>query len=70
MSMHFTRFSRATAERAIKTFVQAAAASLATGVDWQHAGVLAALAACASVLTSGASLPLGPVGSPSLTRAP
>lgn len=70
MSMFSTRFSRATAERAIKTFVQAAAAALATGVDWQHAGVLAALAAFASVVTSGASLPLGPVGSPSLTRAP
>lgn len=69
----FTKaFWRAVAERAIKTFAQAAAALLVadgTGLldtDWQAAASVAGMAAVVSVLTSVGSGKIGGDG-PSLT---
>jgi hypothetical protein len=67
-------FWKAAAERAIKTFAQAALALIVGGnigvldVNWGDVGSVAALAAIASVLTSLVSSPIGPVGSPSLVQ--
>lgn len=60
------------AERAVKTFCQAAAALLVgdglgvVTVDWWHVLDVAALAALVSVLTSVASAPFGERGTPSV----
>ena len=65
-------FWRQTAERAIKTAAQAALAFFIVGqtvfaeVDWSVVAGGTAVAAIASVLTSLASAPFGPVESPSL----
>jgi len=66
-------FWRDTFERAMKTAVQSVllAVAGATGadlltLDWQTIGVAALGGAVLSVLTSLASLPFGPAGSPSL----
>lgn len=63
-----------TAERAVKTFAQAAIALL-TGdglglltVDWKHVASVAGLAAVVSVLTSVASGPFSQNGTPNLIR--
>ena len=62
----------ATAERAIKTFAQAAVAILTAGatglleVDWAGVASASALAALVSVLTSVASNNVGPTPGPSL----
>lgn len=71
----FTKtFWKATAERAVKTFAQTAAALLTGGglgilnVDWGMVGSVAGLAAIASVLTSIVSSPIGPTGSPSVVE--
>ncbi len=65
-------FWKDTAERAIKTFAQAAIASLAAGltgileVDWLAVLSVALLAALISVLTSIASAPFSNKGTASL----
>lgn len=65
-------FWKATAERAIKTFAQAAVAFLASDIagileiDWEKAASVSGLAALLSVLTSIASVPAGDNNSPSL----
>lgn len=70
----YGEFAVATAERAIKTFAQAAVAMLTGGamgivdVDWLNVLSVSALAAVVSVLTSIASAPAGGDG-PSLTSA-
>jgi hypothetical protein len=67
---------KASAERAVKTFAQAALAMLVgdrigvLNVNWGDVGSVAALAAIVSVLTSIASSPFGPVGSPSIVEDP
>lgn len=68
-----TIFLRDTAERAIKTAVQSVllAVAGATGadlfaLDWRTIGIAALGGAVLSVLTSIASLPFGPAGSPSV----
>lgn len=72
--MFTTNFAKATAERLVKTFVQAFAAAAALGdpgtsvlhLDWAGAAGIAAAAALASLVTSVLSLPAGPDDSPSL----
>lgn len=70
--MWTTTFWRETAERAIKTAAQAALAFFVVGqtvfqeIDWAVVAGGTAVAAVASVLTSLASSPFGPVDSPSL----
>lgn len=65
-------FALATLERALKTASQTAVALLAADgvdlltLDWRAAGVTVGGAALLSVLTSVASLTVGPAGSPSL----
>lgn len=64
-------FWLATGERAAKTFCQALVALFVAGVtvltiDWQQALGVAGTAALVSVLTSVASLRLGPFEGPSL----
>lgn len=65
-------FWRQTTERAVKTAAQAALAFFVVGqtdllaVDWTVVASGAGVAAIASVLTSLASAPFGPEGSPSL----
>jgi len=67
-----TKFLRALAERALKTFVQTFAAALVAGgtdvisVGWKQALLTAALAALASVVTSFGSSAVGESDSPSL----
>jgi uncharacterized membrane protein YccC len=61
----------ATGERAVKTFAQALVALFVAGVtvltiDWQQGIAVAATAALVSVLTSIASVRLGPWEGPSL----
>lgn len=68
-------FWKYTAERAVKSFCQALAATLAaaTGIealDWRMALSVAAMTALASVLTSVASSPVGDHASPSLIGKP
>ena len=65
------------AERAVKTAVQSVllAVAGATGadlftLDWRTIGMAALGGAVLSVLTSIASLPFGPAGSPSLVATP
>lgn len=66
-------FWKDTAERAIKTFAQAAIAGLSANVvgvldvDWVTVGSVALLAALISVLTSVASAPFADQGTASLT---
>jgi hypothetical protein len=76
--MFTSRFWKGAAERAIKTFAQAALALL-TGdglgvldVDWGTVASVGGLAAVASILTSVVSLGIGPENSASLveTEAP
>ena len=61
-----------TLERAVKTFAQALAAVLVAGgagllsADWRNALSVAGMAALVSVLTSVASVRIGPAGSPSV----
>jgi Putative lactococcus lactis phage r1t holin len=69
----FTRqFWTLSAERALKTFAQALAAVLVTGgagllaADWKTALSTAGMAAVISILTSVASLRVGPPDSPSM----
>lgn len=70
--MFSKRFAKATLERAIKTFAQAAVALLVgdqagiVGVDWVSVASVAGLAAVVSVLTSIASAGVGDSESPSL----
>lgn len=64
-------FWLAAAERAIKTFAQALVALFVAGVtvltiDWQQGLAVAGTAALVSLLTSVASLRLGPFEGPSL----
>lgn len=64
-------FWMAAAERAVKTFAQALVALFVAGVtvwsiDWQEALAVSATAALVSVLTSVASLRVGPFEGPSL----
>lgn len=67
-------FLKAAAERACKTFAQAAIALLGVNglglvdVDWTAVGSVAGLAALVSLLTSVISSPFGPVGSPSVVE--
>lgn len=67
-------FIEETVERAVKTAAQAALASFIVGetalqgVDWATVGGITAVAALASVLTSLASGPFGPEGTPSLIK--
>ena len=61
----------AAGERAVKTFAQSLVALFAAGVtilniDWQQGLAVAATAAVVSVLTSVASVRLGPFEGPSL----
>ena len=61
----------AAGERAVKTFAQALVAVFAAGVtildvDWQQALAVSVTAAVVSVLTSVASVRLGPFEGPSL----
>lgn len=61
----------AAGERAVKTFAQSLVALFVAGVtvltiDWQQALAVAATAAVVSVLTSVASVRLGPFEGPSL----
>lgn len=61
----------AAGERAVKTFAQALVAVFAAGVtildvDWQQTVAIAATAAVVSLLTSIASVRLGPFEGPSL----
>lgn len=74
--MWSTSFWKADSERAVKTFAQASLALL-TGdglgvldVNWGDIASVGALAAIASILTSIASAPFGPVGSPSVVEDP
>lgn len=70
--MWTSKFWKATAERAIKTFAQAAVAALGAGytgileVDFASVVSVAALATVLSVLTSVASAGAGEPGTPSL----
>lgn len=70
--MFSKHFAKAAAERAIKTFAQAAVALLVgdgvgvLGVDWVSVASVAGLAAVVSVLTSIASAGVGDTESPSL----
>ena len=72
--MFSSTFWKAAAERATKTFAQAALALLVgdglgvLDVDWAKVGSVGLLAAVASVLTSVVSAPFGPVGSPSVVE--
>ena len=65
-------FWKGACERAIKTFAQAALAFFVVGetgiadVDWATVGGVGLVAAIASVLTSLASAPFGPAGTPSV----
>jgi hypothetical protein len=65
-------FWKGVAERAIKTAAQAGVAFFVVGqtgiadVDWATVGGVAVVAAIASALTSIASAPFGPDGTPSL----
>ena len=65
-------FWQATAERAVKSFAQALAATLGAGgiafqdVDWVLALSVAGMTALLSVLTSLSSIKVGDVGMPSL----
>lgn len=74
--MFTTVFWKAAAERAIKTFAQAALALLSgdgmgvLDVDWGTIASVSGLAAIASILTSLVSLGLGPQGTPSLVAEP
>ena len=67
-------FWRSTGERAVKTFAQALAAVLVTSgatllsAGWKVALATAGMAALVSVLTSVASLRVGPPDSPSMVR--
>lgn len=69
-----TKFMRETAERAIKTAAQTALALFGAGavnvldVDWQNIAAVSAGAALVSVLTSVASLPVGPPDSASVVE--
>lgn len=69
-----SKFMRETIERAIKTAAQTALALLGAGavnvldVDWQNIAAVSAGAALVSVLTSVASLPVGPPDSPSVVE--
>lgn len=70
-------FWKQVAERALKTFAQAAGGLLAADglgildVDWVKVGSVAALALILSILTSIVSAPVGPdKGSPSLVDTP
>jgi hypothetical protein len=69
-------FWLATAERAVKTFAQVEVAFLgadlvdAFSVHWTRAAGIGLGALVASVLTSVASAPVGPQGSPSLVPDP
>jgi hypothetical protein len=70
-------FWQATAERAVKSFAQALAATLGAGgiafqdVDWVLALSVAGMTALLSVLTSLSSIKVGDVGMPSLvSRTP
>lgn len=69
-------FLKAAAERAAKTFVQTLAALITASrfdwfsADWGQLLGTAAAAAVASVLTSMASEPFGPTGTPSLVAEP
>lgn len=68
------KFLEETIERAVKTAAQAGLAffivgeTALSGVDWAQVGGVAGVAAIASVLTSIASEPFGPSGTPSLVR--
>jgi hypothetical protein len=71
----FTRqFWKLTAERAVKVFAETLAAVLVVGgthlleADWKMALSTAAMATLVSVLTSVASLRIGPEDSPSVVR--
>jgi hypothetical protein len=73
--MFTAAFWLAAGERAVKTFAQSLVALFIGGstvitIDWQQALALAGTATLISVLTSIASLPLGPAGSPSLVPEP
>lgn len=65
-------FYKGLVERAVKTAAQAAVAFFVVGetgvadVDWATVGGVAVVAAIASALTSLASAPFGPEGTPSL----
>lgn len=65
-------FWKGTFERAVKTFAQAGLAFFVVGetgiadVDWATVSGVALVAAIASVLTSLASAPFGPQGTPSV----
>lgn len=67
-------FWRATAERAVKTAAQVAAAALVIGttgiadLDWAALAGLVVVGALASVCTSLASAPFGDSGTPSLVE--
>ena len=67
-------FAKAAFERAAKTFVQTLAALITASrfdwftADWGQLLGTAAAAAVASVLTSMASEPFGPIGTPSLVK--
>jgi hypothetical protein len=70
------KWTTAAVERMIKTFCQVLLVFIAddtlnlglVDVEWAKALSVAGLAALASLLTSVASTPLGPAGSPSLTH--
>lgn len=71
----FTRqFWKLTAERAVKVFAETLAAVLVVGgtglleADWKTALSTAAMATLVSVLTSLASLRIGPADSPSVVQ--
>ncbi|MER7280433.1 holin [Dactylosporangium sp. NPDC000244] len=72
--MFSSTFWKAAAERAAKTFAQAALALLVgdgigvLDIDWGKVGSVGLLAAVASLLTSLVSAPFGPVGSPSVVE--
>ena len=73
--MFTLQFWTLSAERSVKTFAQALAAVLLTGgaglltADWTTALSTAGMAAVISILTSVASLRIGPPDSPSVVAA-
>jgi hypothetical protein len=71
--MFTSTFIRGALERAVKTFAQALVALFVADVtiltvDWRQAVAVSATAALVSILTSVASEPFGPTGSPSLVE--